>query len=183
MNVDDIHVWWAVAFALVGRLLDLGSTWLQTPSLRLEGNALVRRFGWPCAWASVLLALAGFISPGLGIVVAVMSCCAAASNIQGALIVNYLCGEHAFSALMAQHAKPLNLRRSLRDTLLLALPMLLVGVALMVTRDRPLDTVAGCIGLGIVTYVLGVSVHRTLGLVRRYRRERVRGRLMERPTA
>ena len=55
------------ALLLIGRLGDVLSTRLITPTLQLEADALARRLGWRLAWFSLALALVPYFSPAVGI--------------------------------------------------------------------------------------------------------------------
>ena len=65
---------------LLGRLADIISTRLVTPTLRLEANPVMRRLGWRFAWATLLVALLAYYSPALGIAGFAASFMVAASN-------------------------------------------------------------------------------------------------------
>lgn len=74
----NVHV--LVALAVLSRLADIWTTYMVTPTLRLEANSVVRRFGW---WYGAFTVLIGFIpyySPPVGVVVITMSFMVAASN-------------------------------------------------------------------------------------------------------
>src|SRR5437762_6375752 len=58
---------------LIGRIGDIGSTYLVTPGLRLEANPVARKLRWPSALLTVLVCLAPYWNPPLAVAIAVMS--------------------------------------------------------------------------------------------------------------
>jgi hypothetical protein len=68
------------AFALAGRIGDILTTWLVTPQLKLEANPLMRKFRWPFAGLTLLIAFIAFPMPEMGVVIATVSFMVAASN-------------------------------------------------------------------------------------------------------
>lgn len=71
-------------FLLVGRVLDVSSTYAVTPNLKLELNPIVRRLGWRYAWATLFIAFLAFPYPNLGIILSVVSYLAAVFNMNQA---------------------------------------------------------------------------------------------------
>ena len=52
------HLVHVVAFAtLISRLGDIGTTYLVSPTLRVEANPIARRLGWRYIFATALIAL------------------------------------------------------------------------------------------------------------------------------
>jgi len=74
----NVHI--LAAITVLSRLADVGTTYMVTPSLKLEANSVVRRFGWWYAGLTVLIGLIPYYSPGIGVVVLTMSFMVAASN-------------------------------------------------------------------------------------------------------
>jgi hypothetical protein len=72
------------ALLFLARLADVISTRLVTPTLRLEGNPLVRLLGWPFAYATLLVALVAYLPRGgtaVALVGIVLSLLVAAGNL------------------------------------------------------------------------------------------------------
>jgi hypothetical protein len=72
------------ALLLVARLADVISTRLVTPTLRLEGNPIVKRLGWPFAWATLAVALVAYVpgtGPPVALAASVLSLFVAAENL------------------------------------------------------------------------------------------------------
>ena len=74
------HVHVIAALAVCSRIADVWTTWLVTPTLKLEANSLARRFGWPFALLTILLGFVAYLSPALGVIVLTASFMVAASN-------------------------------------------------------------------------------------------------------
>lgn len=73
-----VHV--IAGLAVLSRLADVWTTYLVTPTLKLEANAVARRFGWKFAWLTVLIGLLPYYWPPLGVVIFTVSFLVAASN-------------------------------------------------------------------------------------------------------
>lgn len=142
---------------LVARLGDIGSTYLASPNLELEGNPVVRRLRWPFALASLLLALVPYWSVGLGLVVLVPSLLVTAAN-SAKLWVMRSCGEeayHRFLVTLAGRARPLPALLSL-----LAPPLFvgLLGVTLLVFYPTPQHGYGYYFGNGVLVYAFALGV-------------------------
>ena len=61
------------ALILLGRVGDVGTTYLATPTLRLEANPIMRKLGWRFAVLTLLLCLIPYYSTALGVMVVVPS--------------------------------------------------------------------------------------------------------------
>ncbi len=149
-----VHV--IAGLTVCSRVADIWTTYLVTPTLKLEANALVRRFGWRYAALTVLVGLLPYISPALGVVVLTASFMVAASNAAKIPMARAL-GEHELAALS---------RRVLIATppwpglLFLLLPAFLYaalgGTILFLYPD---DSEWGYyIGTGMLTYALAITV-------------------------
>lgn len=78
MIESDVHV--IAALAVCSRIADVWTTYLVTPTLKLEANSLARRFGWPFALLTIPVGLLAYLSPALGVIVLTASFMVAASN-------------------------------------------------------------------------------------------------------
>lgn len=97
----------------VGRAGDVGSTYLVTPTLKLEANPLVRKLRWPLAVVSLLFCLVPYVDLGAGVAVAVMSLAVTGSNLRLLWVARAL-GEEGLLEFYVGAAK----RSSLRSMLL-----------------------------------------------------------------
>lgn len=94
----EINVHLLVILTVLSRLADLWTTYMVTPTLKLEANSVVRRFGW---WYGAFTVLIGFIpyySPQIGVVVLTMSFMVAASNASKIFMARAI-GEEEMAAL------------------------------------------------------------------------------------
>lgn len=152
--------WWGfAALILLGRACDLGSTYLATPRLRLEGNPIARRLGWRGGIVlSLLAALLLGAWPLIAISVTTTSLLVAARNFQQAWLMRTM-GEGPYQAWFAeqvwQSPRGLVLSCHWAEAVLSALP----GLALVFWGD---DTrVSLGIGLGFIVYGLVVAIFST----------------------
>lgn len=178
-TTSAIDIWYAFGFALAGRVLDVMSTFLVTPTLRLEGNWLAHRFGWKYVLASVLLALFAFASPFLGIVVGTMSCVMAFSNMQMAPLVRHAGGEAEFARLVfsTRAAASFSLRRSILDMITIPLPVICLGAALLFAKGVNDDSASAGVAYGLLAWGAGIAAHRAASLMRICKRRRSARRL------
>ena len=94
----DPYVNLIAALAVCSRLADVWTTYLVTPTLKLEANSLVRRFGWRFAALTVLVGLVPYLSLPLGVVVLTTSFMVAAFNSTKIVMARAL-GEDELTAL------------------------------------------------------------------------------------
>jgi hypothetical protein len=94
----DRYVHVIAGLTVCSRLADVWTTYLVTPTLKLEANALVRRFGWKFALLTVLIGLVAYLSPPLGVVVLTASFMVSASNASKIVMAKAL-GEEELAAL------------------------------------------------------------------------------------
>jgi len=169
-NIDEFIAfgsgeWWVFfGLLLVGRGCDLGSTWLATPNLLLEGNPVARRLGWRFGVpVNLALALGFALWPLLAISLTTTSLLVAARNLQSAWLmrslgeVNYRCW---MADRLAESPRGLPLACFWGEALLFAG----VGVALMGTAQWGLVPFA--VGLGMAGYAAAVAVFTTLSVWR-----------------
>ena len=160
------------ALLLVGRIGDILSTRLVTPTLRLEANPVMRRLGWRFAWTSLLLALLPYYSPGLGIAAVAASLLVAASNLSRGWIYHAL-GETASDEFLLQVAAKTRQAPALAFVLGGGVLTMLAGALLMWLSGS--SGVPGYwFGAGIVIYGLAIAVHGSVFVLRLIRRARAR---------
>jgi len=93
------HLVHVIAVAtLISRLGDIGTTYLVTPTLKVEANPLVRKMGWRYALATTSLALIPYYSIHGGVVVLTVSFIVCALNGSEALLARSL-GEEKYAEL------------------------------------------------------------------------------------
>ena len=93
------HLVHVIALAtLISRLGDIGTTFLVTPTLKVEANPIVRRFGWRYALATAAIAVIPYYSLHGGVIVLTVSFLIAASNASEAMLARFM-GEEKYAAL------------------------------------------------------------------------------------
>ena len=158
--MDGTMVWIAFIFALVGRIADVLSTWMVTPKLLLEGNWLVRRFGWAYAWASISIALLAFVSPPGGIIIGTVSCLMAHSNMSFALISRYATGEQGIRKLHTEAILNCNFRGFVAIFIVQFAPLLVLAFLIFSLGGYSVDNWVSDVGLGIICWVSIIALHK-----------------------
>lgn len=151
--------------ALAGRAADLGSTYIATPNLALEGNPLARRMGW--RWGlplNVTASLGVGCFPGLAIAVATTSALVAARNFQHAWIMRSM-GEWRYRMWMAERLDEASRTLPVFCFMAEAALTLLPGLALLVFAES--GGVAQSVGMGITAYAAAVALFTLMALWRR----------------
>ena len=149
-----VHV--IAGLTIISRVADIWTTYLVTPTLKLEANAFVLRFGWPYAALTVIVGLTPYISPALGVIILTASFMVAASNASKIPMAKAL-GEQELAALS---------RRVLIATppwpglLYLVMPAFLYaalgGIILFLYPDE--SEWGYFVGIGMCTYALAILV-------------------------
>jgi len=152
------------AVVAFGRFCDLGSTYLATPRLLLEGNPLARRLGWRFGLPVNAALVAGAASwPLLAVSLTTTSLLVAARNLQSAWLMRSM-GEASYRDWMGERLAfaPRGLARACFAGESLA--FLLVGGVLMWSARWQLIPFG--IGLGIASHGAAVLVFTSLALWR-----------------
>jgi hypothetical protein len=156
----------------IGRLGDVWSTHLVTPTMALEANPLVRRFKLPVFALGFLLCAVPYFDVPLGVMVAVPSFLVSASNLSRAWMVRAL-GEHEVTAL--------TLRAARRSSLAEALALVWGAAAFFFIAAIPLwwlaarDDVAWYFASGLALYGLIFGMYGTISFVRIFEHARANG--------
>ncbi len=157
---------------LIGRLGDVWSTHLVTPTMALEANPLVRRFKLPMFALGFLLCAVPYFDVPLGVMVAVPSFLVSASNLGRAWMVRSL-GEDEIKALTMRAARRSSLGRALALVWGAAAFLFLAPVPLWwLAAD---DAVAWYFANGVALYGLIFGLYATLSFVRVFDRVRNEG--------
>lgn len=153
------------------RGMDLLSTWLATPNLRLEANPIARKLGW--RWGlPVNLILCGCVAawPLTAVIISTTSLLVAARNFQSVWLMRTM-GEDAYRHWMVQRMSETPPMMYLGCLFAQVALTAIVGLALVLLCGDPAgrDWVPYGIGVGIVAYALAVLIF-TLISVWRLRR-------------
>lgn len=157
--------WWVLlAAALVGRTCDLGSTFVGTPHLILEGNPIAKRLGW--RWGIPLNAIICVVAaswPLLCISLTTSSLLVSARNLQSVWLMRTL-GEMQYRNWMADRMADANPRTLLACYWGEAGLSGVVGLGILLFS--PMENVSFAIGFGVVVYSILLVFFTTLGFIR-----------------
>lgn len=135
---------------LFSRLGDVGSTYLVSPTLKLEANPLAKKLGWPFMVLSLLVCLLPYYDAGLAIMALVPSLLVSSSNISKFWMVKAL-GETGYSMMVSSVAARSKKSHVLFSNLTAAFFIILAGfVLLLLCPDS--EGPAFWFGTGIVLY-------------------------------
>ena len=157
------------ALILVARLGDIGTTYLVTPSLKLEANPLIRRFRWPYAIATLLLCFTPYLSAPGAVIILVASLLVSTSNSLRIWLIRTVGEEeyHRYVVYNAGRAKP---RRSLAFLLLPGFFMSMLATTIILFYPDPAHDWGFWIAMGVFTYALVLLLYLPASFVR-FRRE------------
>ena len=151
---------------LVSRLGDLISTYLVTPTLRLEANPIVRRLGWRFAIVSNLAICAlPYISREMAVMALMPFLLVCASNSSHIWMARTL-GEEEYKALALRVARRSRLSHAVAGTCASGGFFVLTGLVVLLFNPDPSMDWGFWMGAGIVFYGLVVIVYRSLYLRR-----------------
>jgi hypothetical protein len=159
-----------IAFLLLlARLGDVGSTYLISPTLKLEANPIVRRLRWPFASVTILAAAIPYYSLPAGVAFLVVSLLVCASNCSRVWLVRTM-GESEYHLLIIGIARRAPLALSLVFCLLSPLCMATIGGVLLLFYPSPKDDWAAWFAIGFIMYAMVVGLYGSLAFLR-YRKE------------
>jgi hypothetical protein len=158
---------------LIARLGDIGSTFLVSPSLKLEANPIVRKLGWRFAVLTLLVCLVPYWSVEMGVAVLVPSLLVSASNIGKVWVVRAY-GEAEYAALLVELARRSKLRHALGGLYASCAFVLLAGVVLLMLAGGEEGGLAHWFGIGVVLYAFVVALHGSFAYRRIFRTARGR---------
>jgi hypothetical protein len=157
---------------LGARLADIVSTYLATPSLKLESNPLVKRVGWSLPLMSVIVCVIPYWTVGAGIVVLVVSLWVSADNIARLWFIHAL-GESAYQDMVQRaldRGSPMELLLTMYAKTICI--MVMGSILCVLTYASPEPPLSFWFGVGILSYAflgLWIGMHRFRGLRRRRR--------------
>jgi hypothetical protein len=144
------------ALVVCSRIADFWTTYQVTPTLKLETNVLVSRFGWRFAILTLLAGMVPYLSPPLGVMILTTSFIVAAFN-ASKIVTAKAIGEDELAALA-------------RKVMLATPPW--PGLLFMVMPGVFIGVLGGCLlffypegtqwgfyfGLGLIAYALSIFV-------------------------
>lgn len=141
------------ALLLIGRLGDVISTRLGTPTLRLESNPIARRFGWGFIVATIGFCVVPYFSIELGIIITVMSLWVSADNIGRVWLLRSI-GEPEYAEFVQRAVDRGTLSTALLMVFAKALFILAMGLLLCLLSYRFEPAWTYWFGIGIIAYGL-----------------------------
>ena len=115
------HLVHVIAVAtLFARIGDIGTTFLVSPTFKVEANPIAKRLGWKFAFATMGLALVPYYSLHGGIIILTVSLLVSGANACEAMLARFM-GEEAYAALNRDAMRTLPMKLGL---FLLCLPAL-----------------------------------------------------------
>ena len=156
-----------VIVLLLGRLGDVGSTYLVTPTLRLEGNPIARKFGWRFALLTIAVCLLPYYSTALGMVAIVVSFLATASNLSRGWIVRAL-GEAEYLRILQRAAAASTFREAIAFVLGSSGTFALAGLVLLLISGGP-EMWPYWFALGVILHACAMAIFGCVSLRRLYR--------------
>src|SRR5262249_9339816 len=141
---------------LIGRVGDIGSTYLATPRLTLEANPFVRRLRWPFGVVSLGLCLVPYYNTAAAVLVLVPSLLVSGNNLARGWVARAV-GEEELLAFMQRAAARISPLAAVGFTAGAAAFVMLAGGVLLVLSGGA-ETWAYWFALGIILYggVIGV---------------------------
>ena len=155
---------------LFSRCMDVLSTWLVTPRLRLEANPLVRKLKWPFALLTLLLAFVAYYHVGMAVAVLVISLMVSGTNFSRMWMVRAW-GEEEYLQFILRSARRGSLALALVSLWLFGGFFALVGL-LTVFLSPPGQNWTFWIGLGIIGYAVAILFHGSLSTLRFFKMAR-----------
>ena len=152
---------------LFSRVADLGTTWLVTPSLKLEGNPIARRLGWRFGFLTLLACLLPYYRTDLAYAALIGFLLVAVNNARAIWLVRSL-GEERYAALLREAVAHSSLGVTILWLLLPAGLYALIGGLFLLLSGGASDWAAwGAVGIFI--HVVATSVYGTLFFRRLFR--------------
>jgi hypothetical protein len=152
------HLVHVVALAtFISRLGDIGTTFLVSPTLRLEANPVARRLGWKYTFGTLGLALIPYYSIHGGIVVFTASFLAGASNASEAMLARFM-GERKYAALQREAIQEMHILAGLPLLCLPAFFYMMLGLMMLVLFPDPGKSWGFDIAMGTLVFASALLI-------------------------
>jgi len=152
---------------LLARLGDIGSTYLATPTLKMESNPIMRFGGWRLALLTVFACLIPYFDVQLGVTMLVLSLLVTGSNLSRGWLMRAL-GESGYQDVIRSAASRSTLPVALAFVVGGAVSIGLAGLVMIAASGGP-ATWAYWAAWGVGLYALAVGVYGALSTVRLFR--------------
>ena len=163
---------------LLARVGDIWSTYLATPKLRLEANSLARRWRWPFAFATLLVAVVPYYSLPAGIILLVGSLLVCSSNLAALWLIRAM-GEDAYYDHLVLNAGRAHVGFAVLSLLGSGVCVAAVGVLLLYIYPDPNGDWGFWVAFGILSYAFAITFWRSVAFIR-YRRAGAANNALER---
>ena len=150
---------------LVSRVGDLLTTYLVSPTLKLEANSLARRFGWKFAFAALLIALVPYYSTGAGVVIATASLLVSATNAMKIMTAKAL-GEDEYLRFTQSVVARTSFGAGILYVLMPALFMTLLGGFILILFPSASAGWGFPIAIGVLAYAFAIGLWGTVRFLR-----------------
>jgi hypothetical protein len=160
----DPYVHLIAGLCIVSRIGDVATTYLGTPTLKLESNSIARRLGWRYAFLTIAAGFIPYYSPPLGVIVLTASFLVAASNASKLLLARAI-GEEEFARLTRKACVSTAPWPALALLALPAVFMIFLGGTMLLFYSSSTEW-GYYFALGFLTYAFAILVW---GLVRYFR--------------
>jgi hypothetical protein len=152
---------------LIARLGDIGSTYVATPTLRMESNPVMRFGGWKLAALTLLACLIPYYSAPLGLSALVLSLLVTSSNLSKGWLMRAL-GETDYQSVIQLAAARSSLSTALAFVLGSAVSVGLAGL-IMIFVSGGSGTWGYWAAVGVALYALAIAAYGVLAAVRTFR--------------
>ena len=152
---------------LIARVGDIGSTYLATPTLKLETNPFARRLKWPMGVLSLGLCLTPYYNPALAVTVLVPSLLVSASNLSRGWVAHAV-GEDEMLRFLERAVGRISRRKAVAFTLGAGSFVVLAGTVLLVLSGGQ-QTWAYWFAWGLLLYGVVIGVYGSLFVLRLHR--------------
>jgi len=152
---------------LVARVGDIGSTYLATPTLKLETNPVARRLKWPMGLLSLGLCLTPYYNTALAVMVLVPSLLVSASNLSRGWVAHAV-GEEEMLAFLQRAVGHISRGKALAFTLGAGAFIVLAGGVLLVLSGGQ-QSWAYWFAWGMLLYGVVIGLYSSLFVLRLHR--------------
>jgi hypothetical protein len=156
------------ALLLISRLGDIGTTYLITPTLRLEANPVVRKLGWPYAIVTLLICLLPYYNEALAVMILVPFLLVSAGN-AGRIWFARTIGEEEYQAILIRAARRSRPIQAILPICLSTSFMVLTGLVVLFFYPDATSDWGFYLGAGIVMYGVIVGLFGMLAMRRLFR--------------
>jgi hypothetical protein len=156
------------ALLLISRLGDIGTTYLITPTLRLEANPVVRKLGWPYAIVTLLICLLPYYNEALAVMILVPFLLVSAGN-AGRIWFARTIGEEEYQAILIRAARRSRPIQAILPICLSTSFMILTGLVVLFFYPDAASDWGFYLGAGIVMYGVIVGLFGMLAMRRLFR--------------